>query len=54
MSVLGRIYEHRISSVIAFIFYPPFKLTKSACMKPVEDYMVGLNACKVIHSFFYV
>ena len=48
----GHMYKHQISPLIAFIFYPPFKLKKSACMKRVLDYPVGLNAYKLIHFFF--
>ena len=50
----GRVYAQRISPLIAFIFYPPFKLKKLAYVKRVQDYLVGLNMFKVIHSFFYV
>ena len=50
--IWGRMYGLRISPLIAYIFYPPFQLKKSACLKRVQDYPVDLNAFKVIHSFF--
>ena len=50
----GHMYEQQISPLIKFIFYPPFKLKKSACMKCIYDYPVCLNVFKVIHSHFYI
>ena len=52
--IWGRLYEQLMSPLIAFIFYAPFKLKNSVCMKRVWDYPVGLSAFKVIHSVFYV
>ena len=34
-TIVSRMYQHRISPLIAFIFYPLFKLKRSACMKRV-------------------
>ena len=31
----GRMYQQRILPLVAGIFYPPFKLKNSACMKHV-------------------
>ena len=50
----GRMYELWISPLIAFIFYPPFKLKKISMYEARSGLSGQPNAFKVIHTFFYV